>query len=129
MIWTAQDVEATISCVPDEFYKTIETWELYIRRFISDLKTYANARYMDVRKLPTRKDQAKVLMEGCSYPWLVFWLLDNKDIWPLLLKAATPKKILLTDNWIDNGYEDFFPEVTSLKLKVDSSEGAGKEKT
>jgi len=92
-----QPIDGLLDRVPDEFYTwvkhTVDDFHRQFRRIEEQCRRVV----AQVKDLPTRKEQAAVIVRTC-YPGIVFSMLDQKNyqdaIWKLLYpEASRPFKI------------------------------------
>lgn len=88
---TGQSLDDVLERVPDEFYAWVrQTRDDLLRRF-AEIEASCTFVAEQVRMLPTRKDQAALVVKE-PYPSIIFLMLDNKPyreaIWRALYPAA-----------------------------------------
>lgn len=85
------DLAAVLDRVPDEFYAWVRATEATLRSEYAYIEGYCLEMVEQVTRLPTRKEQAAIVMTT-RYPGVVFKLLDGKPyadaIWKLVKPGA-----------------------------------------
>lgn len=54
------------------------------------IKNTVQSTYKEAIKLPDRKSQAEYILKESEYPWIVFWMLDGKDLDSYYRKSCMP---------------------------------------
>lgn len=91
------NLEDILDRVPDEFYSWVKETRDTLQDTYSGIEAMCQATYKDVKHLPTRKEQARVIFDRLDResgaPGVVFNMLDRKDysqaIWKMIRPAAT----------------------------------------
>jgi RNA ligase len=89
-VWEAlkeDKLEQVLEEVPDEMYDWVKEVESDLTSKFNDIKIDAMSNMKD---LGNRKDNA-LYYQTCKYPALMFYLLDGKDVEPLIWKMVKPK--------------------------------------
>lgn len=80
VVSTGQNLDEFLEGVPDEFYDKVTKDEQMLRYLCESYLKRAEALYLMVKDMPTRKEQAQTILKhdrDCAT--MVFGLLDNKD--------------------------------------------------
>jgi len=77
--------------VPDEFYDKIKEYENSLLEEFNTLKAEYEDHFESIRRLGTRKLFAQFATTGFTYPSILFAMLDEKDISPIIWKIIKPE--------------------------------------
>ena len=83
---TGQTLEAFLEQVPDEFYDWVKQVQANLQAKFQAIETQCRAEY---KELATRKETAMYFMT-CSYPPILFKMLDKKEYAPEIWKRLRP---------------------------------------
>ena len=84
-----QDLGTLLDQVPDEFYQWVQSVEAELRNEFARIETTAKREF---KTFPTRKETAQYFFT-CTYPKLLFLLLDGKDYRPLIWQMIYPEHV------------------------------------
>lgn len=82
-----QGLEAIIEHVPDEFFNWVKQIE---QKMISSYQKIENIARSEMKRFPNRKEAA-IYFQTCSYPAIMFAMLDNKRYDKIIWKMVRPK--------------------------------------
>ena len=82
-----EDIEKILVDVPDEFFEWVK---IKIAELKLDYKKVLDVSKKEFRVLDSRKATAELFLK-CSYPKVMFALLDNKPLEPIIWKIVKPK--------------------------------------
>jgi len=76
--------------VPDEFYKWVQTTRDTLQAQFNNIEIFAKEIYAQVKDLPTRKEQAAIIIKH-AYSAVVFSMLDGKSYADIIWKQLKPQ--------------------------------------
>lgn len=92
LLANGQSMDEMLEKVPDEFYQWVKLVKQDLEHSFDYLNDVAGEAYLEVKDLPTRKDQALEIMKNHKdFSDLIFGLLDKKDISSMIWKRLKPK--------------------------------------
>lgn len=100
MLKDGKDLKPLIEKVPDEFFKWVHNVSIDLLNRFDVIANEAEKLFEDVRRLPTRKDQALAIQKyGPKYSGIVFSFLDGKSPDKIIWKMLRPhgKKVFKKD--------------------------------
>lgn len=100
MMCEGKDILQIVSEVPDEMHQWVKNVFATLLRSFADIECAAMQVQQNARNLPTRKEQAALILQS-QYPSIVFAMLDNKDYKQIIWKMIRPKGAVTFRNDID----------------------------
>lgn len=85
-----QTFDDLLEKVPDEFYTWVQTTRDTLQTQFTSIETFARGIYTQVKDLPTRKEQAAIVVKH-AYPAVVFSMLDGKPYADIIWKQLKPQ--------------------------------------
>ncbi len=86
---SGKEIEQVVTEIPDEMHEWVRdvAGSLYIRFF--DIERLATQTEMQIKDLPTRKEQAEIILKS-TYPAVTFAMLDGKDYKKIIWRMIRP---------------------------------------
>lgn len=82
------EMEALLERVPDEFYRWVKGVQTDLKARYAEIEATARAEF---RTFPTRKEAAEYFLAQCTYPAVLFKMLDARPYDPIIWKMIRPE--------------------------------------
>lgn len=97
LLKSGQEINNIIESMPDEFFKWAKSVADDLSKKYNEIDLESSKNVNEVKKLPTRKEQALEIMK-CKYPGVCFKKLDNENYSEIIWKLIRPKNKQICQN-------------------------------